>query len=92
MYLFSRRRHVKGVIHKVRLGPFNSYVMLARVGGVHHFVTSIAKSIVMNNRSVLQKGGWGNKHSTFSVNRDYYMGDSEYDLYSRVKCSERVDI
>ena len=67
MYLFSRMRHVKGVIHKVRLGPFNNYVMLARVGGVHHFVTSIVKYIVMNNRLVLQKDGWGYKNSKFSI-------------------------
>ena len=44
-------------------GPFNNYVTLARVSGVHQFVTSIVKAIVVNNRLVLQKGGWGYKNS-----------------------------
>ena len=39
-------------------GPFNNYVTLTRVGGVPHFFPSIVKSIVINNRLALQKGGW----------------------------------
>ena len=51
----------------LRKESFNNYITFARVGGVHHFVTSIVKAIVMNNRLVLQKGGWGYKDSKFSV-------------------------
>ena len=49
------------------VGSFNNYVTLIRVGGVPDFVMSIVKSIVINNRLALQKGGWGSKNSKFSI-------------------------
>ena len=42
--------------------PFNNYVKLTAVGGVHHFVTYIVKPIVINNRLML-----GTKTSKLTV-------------------------
>ena len=62
-YMFTMR----DLILYFAKGSFNNYVTHTRVGGALHFVTSIVRPIVLNNRMALQMGGWGSKIIKISV-------------------------